>query len=78
MVTTSNKTVVFRKHPTEYPVAGEHLDIESRELVADLKENDVLSRNLFLSIDPCMDLEQLEKKRKKRIPLTLAFLSIST
>lgn len=54
MVTTSNKTVVYRKHPSEYPIAGEHLDVESRELVTDLKENEVLTRNLFLSIDPCM------------------------
>ncbi|GJJ73507.1 hypothetical protein EMPS_05865 [Entomortierella parvispora] len=52
MVTTSNKTVVFRKTPSEYPVAGEHLDVETRELVTDLKENEVLTRNLFLSADP--------------------------
>ncbi|KAI1312600.1 hypothetical protein EDD11_002946 [Mortierella claussenii] len=49
-----NKSVIFLKHPTEYPVPGEHFAVETKELHADLKANDVLVRNLFISLDPYM------------------------
>lgn len=48
-----NKSVVFLKYPTEYPVPGEHLDVQIKELNTDLKANDVLLRNLYISLDPC-------------------------
>ncbi|KAG0287691.1 hypothetical protein BGZ98_004544 [Dissophora globulifera] len=49
-----NKSVIFLASPTEYPVPGEHLAVETRKLNAELKDNDVLVRNLFLSLDPYM------------------------
>ncbi|KAF9572311.1 hypothetical protein EC968_010035 [Mortierella alpina] len=49
-----NKSVVFLKHPSEFPVVGEHFAVQSKDLNADLKENDVLLRNLFISLDPYM------------------------
>lgn len=52
---TSNQTVVFRKFPTGYAVAGEHLNSETRELSPELQEGEILTRNLFLSIDPGKD-----------------------
>jgi NADPH-dependent curcumin reductase CurA len=51
--TTNNKTVIFTKYPTEYPAAGEHINVETRKIDTELKENEVLTRNLFVSIDPC-------------------------
>ncbi|KAF9962989.1 hypothetical protein BGZ70_007731 [Mortierella alpina] len=49
-----NKSVVFLKHPTEFPVVGEHFAVQAKDLNPDLKENDVLLRNLFISLDPYM------------------------
>ncbi|KAG0367356.1 hypothetical protein BGZ54_003985 [Gamsiella multidivaricata] len=49
-----NKSVVFLKHPTEYPVPGEHFAVQTHELNVDLKDGDVLLRNLFISLDPYM------------------------
>ncbi|KAG0290586.1 hypothetical protein BGZ96_005953 [Linnemannia gamsii] len=49
-----NKSAIFLKYPTEYPVAGEHLEIQNKELTVDLKDNDVLLRNLYFSLDPYM------------------------
>ncbi|KAF9918194.1 hypothetical protein BX616_009998 [Lobosporangium transversale] len=49
-----NKSVIFLKHPVEYPVPGEHFAVETKELDVDLKPNDVLVRNLFISLDPYM------------------------
>lgn len=51
-----NKSAVFLKYPTEYPVTGEHIEVQSRELTVELKDNDVLLRNLYFSLDPCMPL----------------------
>ncbi|KAI8362320.1 hypothetical protein B0O80DRAFT_421857 [Mortierella sp. GBAus27b] len=51
---TQNKSVVFLKHPTEFPVPGEHFAVQSHELKTDLKENDVLLRNYYISLDPYM------------------------
>lgn len=53
MAKNMNNSVIFLKHPTEFPVPGEHFAVQTRELKADLKENDVLLRNLFISLDPC-------------------------
>ncbi|KAF9121389.1 hypothetical protein BGW39_010575 [Mortierella sp. 14UC] len=49
-----NKSAVFLKYPTEYPVAGEHIEIQSKELTAELNDKDVLLRNLYFSLDPYM------------------------
>ncbi|KAF9119654.1 hypothetical protein BG015_006271, partial [Linnemannia schmuckeri] len=49
-----NKSAVFLKYPTEYPVVGEHIEVQSKEFTVDLKDNDVLLRNLYFSLDPYM------------------------
>ncbi|KAG0050771.1 hypothetical protein BGZ83_004460 [Gryganskiella cystojenkinii] len=49
-----NKSVVFLNYPTEFPVEGEHLEVQTKELNTDLKANDVLLRNLYISLDPYM------------------------
>ncbi|KAF9439367.1 hypothetical protein BGZ76_000028 [Entomortierella beljakovae] len=49
-----NKSIRFLKYPTEYPIPGEDFALETRELNAELKENDVLLRNLVISLDPYM------------------------
>ncbi|KAG9070242.1 hypothetical protein KI688_009577 [Linnemannia hyalina] len=49
-----NKSAVFLKFPKEFPVPGEHMEIQTKELKADLKPNSVLLRNLYFSLDPYM------------------------
>ncbi|KAF9428558.1 hypothetical protein BGZ94_001949 [Podila epigama] len=49
-----NKSVVFLKHPTEFPVVGEHFAVQAKELNAQLQPSDVLLKNLFISLDPYM------------------------
>ncbi|KAK3829112.1 MAG: hypothetical protein J3Q66DRAFT_395326 [Benniella sp.] len=52
MVKADNKAVIYRKVPDEYPIPGEHLVVESKELDENLGENEVLTRNLYFSLDP--------------------------
>ncbi|KAF8931570.1 hypothetical protein BGZ58_007554 [Dissophora ornata] len=53
MVKATNKAVVFLKSPDEYPIPGEHLGfVEDRELDQELNDNEVLTRNLYISLDP--------------------------
>ncbi|KAF9345420.1 hypothetical protein BGX34_004783, partial [Mortierella sp. NVP85] len=62
MTAIPNKSVVFLKHPTDYPVPGEHFAVQTHDLKADLKDNDVLVRNLFISLDPYMRGRMRESK----------------
>jgi NADPH-dependent curcumin reductase CurA len=50
-----NKSAVFLKFPSEFPVPGEHFAIQTKDLPTpvDLKPNSVLLRNLYFSLDPC-------------------------
>jgi NADPH-dependent curcumin reductase CurA len=77
-----NKSAVFLKYPTEYPVAGEHIEIQSKELTVALKDNDVLLRNLYFSLDPCMPsflylslTSATALQQPNTIVLTISFLS---
>ncbi|KAK3813684.1 MAG: hypothetical protein JOS17DRAFT_453213 [Linnemannia elongata] len=49
-----NKSAVLLKYPTEYPVIGEHIGVQTKELNVELKDKDVLLRNLYFSLDPYM------------------------
>ncbi|KAF9339875.1 hypothetical protein BGZ91_004387 [Linnemannia elongata] len=49
-----NKSAVFLKYPTEFPVIGEHIEVQTKELNVELKDKDVLLRNLYFSLDPYM------------------------
>lgn len=53
MVNISNKQVVFLSRPTGFPVAGEHLGVQTTQVDTLLEENDILLRNLYVSADPC-------------------------
>lgn len=54
MVKTNNKAVVFLKSPEEYPVPGEHFAfVDARESDLELNEDEVLTRNIYISLDPC-------------------------
>ncbi|KAF8932883.1 hypothetical protein BGZ52_009164 [Haplosporangium bisporale] len=51
----SNKSVVYLKHPTEFPVVGEHLAVQTNtDFKPVLKDGEVLTRNLVFSLDPYM------------------------
>lgn len=49
-----NKSLIFKKVPTGYPQAGEHLAIEDRPLDLDARPPDdaLLVQNLYFSFDP--------------------------
>ncbi|KAF9907229.1 hypothetical protein EC991_011219 [Linnemannia zychae] len=49
-----NKSAIFLKFPTEFPIPGEHFAIQTSELSASLKDNEILARNLYFSLDPYM------------------------
>ncbi|KAF9907585.1 hypothetical protein EC991_010797 [Linnemannia zychae] len=52
MVNTKNKSVIFLKRPDEYPIVGEHFALQHTDLASELQEGDILTRNLYLSLDP--------------------------
>ena len=49
-----NKALVFKKVPSSFPVPGEHLTIESRELDldTDLPKDAIITKNIYTSFDP--------------------------
>ncbi|KAF9577417.1 hypothetical protein BGW38_007382, partial [Lunasporangiospora selenospora] len=47
-----NKSVIFVKQPKGFPVAGEHLAVKNGTREVNLKEGELLLRNLFVSVDP--------------------------
>ncbi|KAG0347032.1 hypothetical protein BG004_000257 [Podila humilis] len=52
MVHNSNKQVLYLEQPTNFPVPGKHLGVQTTTLDAQLEENEVLLRNLVVSVDP--------------------------
>ncbi|KAF9286829.1 hypothetical protein BGZ68_002527 [Mortierella alpina] len=52
MVIGNNKSAVFLKEPSKYPVAGEHIGVQLKQLNTDLRDGQVLLRNLYISLDP--------------------------
>lgn len=50
----NNKAVVLLQRPTGYAVAGVHVGVKHKELDASLNDGDILVRNLYVSVDPCM------------------------
>ncbi|KAG0319279.1 hypothetical protein BGZ99_005208 [Dissophora globulifera] len=49
----NNKAVIFKKYAVGYPVADEHFEyVTEREVSYDLRDGEVLTRNLFVSLDP--------------------------
>ncbi|KAF9980734.1 hypothetical protein BGZ75_008034 [Mortierella antarctica] len=52
MTNITNKQVLFLSRPTGFPVAGEHLAVQSAQVDIVLEDNDILLRNLYVSADP--------------------------
>jgi len=53
----SNTSVIYLKHPTEFPVPGEHLVAQTNtDFNPVLKDGEVLTRNLVFSLDPCKSI----------------------
>lgn len=73
---TNNKTVVLLQYPTGYPEAGVHVGVQHREIDTALNEGDVLVRNLYISLDPCMaNCFVHNEKVGIKPPSSLVFLS---
>lgn len=53
MVHNNNKQVVFLGQPTDFPIVCEHLGVQTVQVDSDFNENDILLRNLYVSVDPC-------------------------
>jgi NADPH-dependent curcumin reductase CurA len=54
-MTTTNTRIIYAKCPSEYPIPGEHLIVETVPFdpnVVDLAEGEILLKNLVLSLDP--------------------------
>ncbi|KAF9950002.1 hypothetical protein BGZ72_008254 [Mortierella alpina] len=52
MVVGNNKSVVFLKAPSKYPIAGKHIGVQLKQLNTDLRDGQILLRNLYISLDP--------------------------
>ncbi|KAF9336452.1 hypothetical protein BG006_008579, partial [Podila minutissima] len=48
----SNKQVVLLDRPTDFPIAGKHLGVQTTQVDTFLEDNDILLRNLYVSADP--------------------------
>ena len=53
-IMVSNKGLIFKKAPTNWPVAGEHIAVEAREfnLDASAPPNGITVKNIYVSFDP--------------------------
>ncbi|KAF9115729.1 hypothetical protein BGX27_006676 [Mortierella sp. AM989] len=61
----SNTSIIYLKHPTEFPVVGEHLAPKTEpDFNPVLKDGEVLTRNLVFSLDPYMrgKMRSVDKK----------------
>ncbi|KAG0306414.1 hypothetical protein BGZ98_002419 [Dissophora globulifera] len=65
----SNTSIVYFKHPTEFPVVGEHFgpktDPDFRPV---LKDGEFLTRNLVFSLDPYMRGKMRDSSKKSYSP----------
>ncbi|KAI1104789.1 NAD(P)-binding protein [Jackrogersella minutella] len=67
---TTNKTLVFKKVPTGYPVPGEHLAVEDRpiDLEADAPKGGLVVEELYASFDPYLRGKMRDPKIKSYSP----------
>jgi NADPH-dependent curcumin reductase CurA len=73
MKTVSNKGVNFKAIPKGLPKADEHLELVHRTIdIENLKldENEIVLRNLYLSIDPYIRVTLREPHIKSSLPLS--------
>ncbi|KAG0054529.1 hypothetical protein BGZ83_011029 [Gryganskiella cystojenkinii] len=65
----SNTSVIYLKHPTAFPVVGEHLAARTvDDFKPVLKDGEVLTRNLVFSLDPYMRGKMREGGKKSYSP----------
>ncbi|KAF9577068.1 hypothetical protein BGW38_007965 [Lunasporangiospora selenospora] len=62
-----NKSVIFVKHPQGLPLPGQHLAVKNDTQEVDLKEGELLLRNLLVSVDPYL-LERMNGIKDLYIP----------
>ncbi|KAI1406961.1 NAD(P)-binding protein [Hypoxylon sp. FL1857] len=67
---TANKTLVFKKVPTGFPVPGEHLAVEDRpiDLDADAPKGGIVVEILYASFDPYLRGKMRDPKIKSYSP----------
>ncbi|KAI1291511.1 hypothetical protein EDD11_008909 [Mortierella claussenii] len=66
---SSNTSIIYLKHPTEFPVVGEHLVAKTNsDFKPVLKDGEVLTRNLVISLDPYMRGKMREGGKKSYSP----------
>ncbi|KAK9731306.1 hypothetical protein K7432_018579 [Basidiobolus ranarum] len=56
-MSSNNTQVIFKQVPEGMPVVGKDIELVTKEFDANsvtLNENDVLLRNLYMSVDPYM------------------------
>ncbi|KAG0017296.1 hypothetical protein BGZ82_000804 [Podila clonocystis] len=65
-------SVVYLKHPTEFPVAGEHLAVQTNlNFKPVLKDGEILTRNLVISLDPYLPFHRIiPNARETNLPLS--------
>ncbi|GJJ73461.1 hypothetical protein EMPS_05819 [Entomortierella parvispora] len=65
----SNTSVIYLKHPVEFPVVGEHLAAKTvQDFKPVLKDGEVLTRNLVFSLDPYMRGKMRDPSKKSYSP----------
>ncbi|KAF9402654.1 hypothetical protein BGZ76_007274 [Entomortierella beljakovae] len=65
----SNTSIIYLGHPTEYPVEGVHLGAKTvTDFNPVLKDGEVLTRNLVISLDPYMRGKMRSPEKKSYSP----------
>lgn len=68
-MTTTNKTFVFKKIPTGFPVPGEHIDVEDRPIDIDTAPKDgLVIQVLYASFDPYLRGKMRDPNTKSYSP----------
>ncbi|KAF9902074.1 hypothetical protein BX616_002050 [Lobosporangium transversale] len=66
---SSNTSIIYLKHPTEFPVVGEHFAAKTNnDFKPVLKDGEVLTRNLIISLDPYMRGKMRDASKKSYSP----------
>ncbi|KAF9204595.1 hypothetical protein BGZ49_005112 [Haplosporangium sp. Z 27] len=65
----SNTSIIYLKHPTEYPVVGEHFAAKTEaDFKPVLKDGEILTRNIVISLDPYMRGKMRDPSKKSYSP----------
>ncbi|KAK9667622.1 hypothetical protein K7432_017591 [Basidiobolus ranarum] len=70
-MTSNNTQIIFKHIPEDMPVLGKHIELVTKEFDANsviLNQNDVLLRNLYMSVDPYMRGRMRPAGTKSYIP----------